>query len=74
MKKIIIIGGSKGIGKPLQKSLLTHTKLSIISRSTPIFNTKFNPLSHCDVLSDELPEIERLMVYILSRKYKSKAV
>ena len=58
MKKIIIIGGSKGIGKAITESLLKNHEVVNISRTPPDF--QHDNLSHfsCDVLSDELPEIE----------------
>ena len=58
MKKIIIIGGSKGIGKAITQSLLNEHKVINISRTSPDF--QHSNLSHfsCDVLTDELPQIE----------------
>ena len=58
MKKIIIIGGSKGIGKAITESLLNEHKVINISRTSPDF--QHSNLSHfsCDVLTDELPQIE----------------
>jgi 3-oxoacyl-[acyl-carrier protein] reductase len=58
MKKIIIIGGSKGIGKAITESLLSNHQVINISRTSPEF--QHHNLSHfsCDVLTDELPEIE----------------
>ena len=59
MKKIIIIGGSKGIGKAITESLLTTHQVINISRSTP--EVQHENLTHytCDVLVDELPEIDQ---------------
>ncbi|GGD07250.1 SDR family NAD(P)-dependent oxidoreductase [Hyunsoonleella pacifica] len=58
MRTIIVIGGSKGIGKALIEKLLPHSNVINISRSTP--EISHNNLSHynCDVTQDELPEIE----------------
>lgn len=58
MKKIIIIGGSKGIGKAITESLLGNHQVINISRTSPEF--QHDNLSHfsCDVLTDDLPEIE----------------
>jgi NAD(P)-dependent dehydrogenase (short-subunit alcohol dehydrogenase family) len=57
MKTIVVIGGSKGIGKAIVKSFVDTHKVINISRSSPedphINLTHFN----CDVLNDELPEI-----------------
>tara|TARA_B110000046_G_scaffold20078_2_gene19055 strand:+ start:2732 stop:3415 length:684 start_codon:yes stop_codon:yes gene_type:complete len=59
MKKIIIIGGSKGIGKAITESLLTTHQVINISRSTP--EVQHENLTHytCDILVDELPEIDQ---------------
>jgi len=58
MKKIIIIGGSKGIGKAITENLLSEHQVVNISRTSPDF--QHANLSHftCDVLTDDLPEIE----------------
>lgn len=58
MKKIIIIGGSKGIGSAIIDSLITNHKIINLSRTSPEF--EHENLSHfnCDVLKDDLPPIE----------------
>ncbi len=58
-KTIIIIGGSKGIGKAIVDTLVAHHNIINISRTAPETNSP--NLSHygCDVLNDELPEIEQ---------------
>ena len=58
MKKIIIIGGSKGIGSAIIYSLITNHKIINLSRTSPEF--EHENLSHfnCDVLKDDLPPIE----------------
>lgn len=58
MKHLILIGGSKGIGKAIANTLLPSYKITNISRSTPDYS--HDNLQHvsCDVLADELPEIE----------------
>ena len=58
MKTIIVVGGSKGIGKALVEKLLPNYNVINISRSTP--ETSHNNLTHhqCDVTQNELPEIE----------------
>ena len=55
MGKIIIIGGSKGIGNAIVKSLLPSYKVTNISRTSP--EEKHDNLVHysCDILLDELP-------------------
>lgn len=58
MNKIIVIGGSKGIGNAIVKTLLPSSKVINISRTKPA-DTHPN-LTHytCDVLVDDLPDIE----------------
>ncbi|WP_290696736.1 SDR family oxidoreductase [Lacinutrix sp.] len=58
MKNIVVIGGSKGIGKAIISSLVEGNKVYNISRTEPEqthTNLKHYP---CDVLNDDLPEIE----------------
>ena len=57
MKKIIIIGGSRGIGKAITQILLPSHLVVNISRTAP--EHSHQNLSHlsCDVISQELPEI-----------------
>ena len=59
MKTIIIVGGSKGIGEAIVKKLITNYLIINLSRSKP--HIEHQNLTHynCDVLSDELPAIER---------------
>jgi len=59
MRNIVIVGGSKGIGNAILISQLKlNNKVYNISRTTP--EIKHSNLTHynCDVLNDELPEIE----------------
>ena len=58
MKTIIIVGGSRGIGKASIETLLPNNKVINISRNAP--QVEHQNLTHynCDVLSDELPNIE----------------
>lgn len=58
MKKIIIIGGSKGIGKAIIDALIDQNEVVNISRTSP--DISHENLTHftCDILSDELPEID----------------
>jgi NAD(P)-dependent dehydrogenase (short-subunit alcohol dehydrogenase family) len=58
MKKVIIIGGSKGIGKAIVAQLIDTCFVINISRTSP--NIAHLNLTHhsCDVLKDDLPEIE----------------
>lgn len=58
MKKIIVIGGSKGIGNALVKLLVNNHKVINISRTAP--EMSHDNLEHisCDILNDDLPNIE----------------
>jgi NAD(P)-dependent dehydrogenase (short-subunit alcohol dehydrogenase family) len=58
MKNVIIIGGSRGIGKAIINSLVETCTITNISRTAP--SLSHNNLTHIssDILSDELPEIE----------------
>lgn len=60
MKNIVVIGGSKGIGNAIVNSLVVENKVFNISRTSPE-NTHPN-LTHyaCNVLNDDLPEIESI--------------
>lgn len=60
MKKIIVVGGSKGIGKAIVSSLLSSCKVINISRSKP--QQLHDNLTHytCDVTKDDFPEIEKV--------------
>ena len=57
MKNIIVIGGSKGIGKAIVNALLENNKVYNISRTAP--EQQHNNLIHhsLDVLANDLPEI-----------------
>ena len=59
MKTIIIIGGSKGIGKAIAQRLLPTHNIINISRTAPEYT--HDNLTHysCDILTDDLPEIEK---------------
>jgi NAD(P)-dependent dehydrogenase (short-subunit alcohol dehydrogenase family) len=60
MKTIVVIGGSKGIGNAIVSNLLANNKVINISRTAP--EQTHENLTHisCNVLEDELPEIETL--------------
>ena len=60
MKKILIIGGSKGIGNAILLQQLENNTVYTISRTAPeITHPNLNYFS-LDVLQDTLPEIEEL--------------
>lgn len=59
MSRLIVIGGSKGIGNAIVKSLLSsYDEVVNISRTAP--EGSHSNLTHynCDITNDELPEIE----------------
>lgn len=58
MKTVIIVGGSKGIGKALAQKLLPTHHVINISRTAPEYS--HDNLTHysCDILKDDLPDIE----------------
>ena len=60
MKTIVIIGGSKGIGKEIVNIMLAHHKVINISRTAP--DVLHANLVHfnCDILTDELPDLEHV--------------
>ncbi len=59
MKTILVIGGSKGIGKSIVTKLLGYCKVINISRTAP--EISHTNLTHfdCDVTQDELPQIDQ---------------
>ena len=58
MKTIIVVGGSKGIGNAIVIALLSSHKVINISRTEP--EVTHENLTHyqCDVINDELPDLE----------------
>ncbi len=59
MKTIIIVGGSKGIGKAIIEKLISNHLIINLSRSKPHIEHQNLKHYNCNVLSDELPAIER---------------
>jgi len=60
MKKVLIIGGSKGIGKAIINEMNSSYEIINISRSEPE-NLKTNIVHYsCDILNDDLPELDSL--------------
>lgn len=58
MGKYIVVGGSKGIGNAIVENLLSSHEVVNISRTSPI-NQSSNLEHHsCDILTDELPDVE----------------
>ena len=58
MKTIIIVGGSRGIGRATIEALLPNYKLINISRNAPDFEHANLTHYNSDVISDDLPNIE----------------
>lgn len=60
MKNILVIGGSKGIGKAIITNLVEENHVYNVSRTSPDFS--HNNLTHfsLDILTDELPEIDKI--------------
>ena len=60
MRKIVIIGGSKGIGNAILNTFSSTDDIYNISRTQP--EVMLANVTHfsCDVLSDDLPEIDAL--------------
>ena len=60
METIVIVGGSKGIGNAIVKTLVETKKVINISRTTPDFFHDNFTHHNCDILKDELPIIENI--------------
>lgn len=60
MKKVVIIGGSKGIGNALLIEKLKDSVVYNLSRTTPDIPDKNLIHFSVDILKDELPEIESI--------------
>ena len=58
MKTVVIIGGSRGIGKAIINTLIDYCKVVNISRTIPEITHQNLTHHSCDVLQDELPDIE----------------
>ena len=60
MNKILIIGGSKGIGNAIIQNSIDTNLIFNISRTPPLIN--HHNLTHidCNILTDDLPEIEEI--------------
>jgi 3-oxoacyl-[acyl-carrier protein] reductase len=58
MRKIVVVGGSKGIGQAIVSSLVEDHIVINISRSAPLQPHANLTHYNCDILTDDLPEIE----------------
>lgn len=60
MRKILVIGGSKGIGNSIIKSLLNENSIINLSRTPPLLSHTNLTHYNCDILTDDLPEIDEI--------------
>lgn len=60
MKKVLIVGASKGIGKAVSQVMRESYQLITMSRSAAQEPTDTSVHYTCDVLTDDLPDIEEL--------------
>ena len=60
MRKIIIVGGSRGIGNSLLTELVENNKVINISRVKPTLSHVNLTHYFCDILNDELPDIDEV--------------
>jgi NAD(P)-dependent dehydrogenase (short-subunit alcohol dehydrogenase family) len=58
MKKILVIGGSKGIGKAIIASLIEKNNIINLSRTPPSLVHENLTHYNCDILTDELPQLD----------------
>ena len=58
MKKILVIGGSKGIGKAIVASLIEKNKIINLSRTPPSLAHENLTHYNCDILTDQLPQLD----------------
>lgn len=59
MRTVVIIGGSKGIGKAIAHKLLPSHYIINISRSVPEYTHDHLTHFSCDILNDDLPLLEK---------------
>jgi NAD(P)-dependent dehydrogenase (short-subunit alcohol dehydrogenase family) len=60
MRKIVVVGGSKGIGHAIVQSLIAENIVVNISRTAPLQPHANLTHYNCDILADDLPEIEAI--------------
>jgi len=60
MSRLLVVGGSKGIGHSILKEMLDKRECVNISRTSP--EEDHSNLTHynCDILEDELPDLENI--------------
>lgn len=60
MSNIVVVGGSKGIGQAIVNSLIEKNKIFNISRSAPLQSHANLTHYNCDILSDDLPDLDAI--------------
>ena len=60
MNKILIIGGSKGIGNAIIKTLIDENLIVNISKTPPLITHHNLTQINCNILTDNLPDIEEI--------------
>jgi 3-oxoacyl-[acyl-carrier protein] reductase len=60
MRKIVVIGGSKGIGKAIIENLVNENKIYNLSRTEPAISHQNLKHFSTNVLIDEFPEIDEI--------------
>jgi len=60
MKNILIIGGTKGIGKSIVDDLIDHNNITCLSRNKTDFQHQNFTHREFDALSGEYPELDNL--------------
>ena len=65
MKHLVIVGGSKGIGKAIALQFLETHKVTNISRNEPDFTHQYLTHHSCDVLNEDLPDLEQPIDYLI---------
>jgi len=60
MGNIVVVGGSKGIGQAIVNSLIEKNKIFNISRTAPLQSHANLTHYNCDILSDNLPDLDAI--------------
>ncbi|WP_439129711.1 SDR family NAD(P)-dependent oxidoreductase [Polaribacter sp.] len=60
MRNIVVVGGSKGIGQAIVNSLVEKNKIFNISRSAPLQSHANLTHYNCDILADDLPDLDTI--------------
>ena len=60
MGNIVVVGGSKGIGQAIVNFLIEKNKIFNISRTAPLQSHANLTHYNCDILSDDLPDLDAI--------------